>query len=445
MAHHQNFVTVYPVMTGYNMQALYTLDQLREVEYQENKARIYTQNLRNSSLCRLQFVDADLKLPPNSTELKRWSVANPNSTYFSDHLEPREWYDGELRQELDMIAHQSLQRLNTMHRSADKFGNYTDLKFRRVMYGFFRFLGAQGRELILDVETESRVIKRLSILKPFLSKPILLEDAGSEAINKTIDFVVPLSNVNNRFAEFMKTYEDLCLKVDENCRLNLVVYGSQDLADIKTNITVYKRKYPGAQLNIIAGKGKFSRGRALHTGISTLQKSDLAFTCDVDMTIHRSFLNRCRRNTIQGRRVYYPEVFKYYDMSYVYRFEPEPKHGYDISRKHGHWCTYGYGMLCIYKSDYDDVSGYDTTIEGWGGEDIQLVDDVIKHGYEVLRAPDPGLSHRYHPKVCSKKLSKNQYSQCLSSRNEDIADRRRLADNIYYLENKCNVKKKIWD
>lgn len=427
------------------MQALYALDQLRELEYQKNAARVYTAKLHNSSLCRLQFVNADLEQPRNSTMLRGWSVANPNSTYSSDRLEPRDWYDGELRQEIDMLAQRGLERLNAEERAANTMGNYTEQKFRRVMYGFFRYLGPQGRELILDVETESKAVKRLHILRPFLPKPILLEDAGIESIHKTVDFVVPLSNVNNRFAEFMKTYEDLCLKVDENCRLTLVVYGLEDMEVIKTNVTVYKKKYPGAQFNIIAGKGHFSRGRALHTGISTLQKSDLAFACDVDMTINRSFLNRCRRNTIEGRRVYYPEVFKYYDMSYVYRFEPRPKYGYDISRKHGHWCTYGYGMLCIYKSDYDTVGGFDTTIEGWGGEDIQLVDNVIKGGYEILRAPDPGLSHRYHPKVCSKKLTKVQYSQCVSSRNEDIADRRRLADYIYYLENKCNVNKKIWD
>jgi hypothetical protein len=443
MAHYPNFITVHPVRSSYNMQALYALDQLRELEYQTKRASVYADKLRNSSLCKLQFVDANLELPPNSTELRRWSVATADTVHYSDRLEPSEWYDGELRLELESVAREGINHLNQVHKASDE--KFTEHKYGRVTYGSFRYLGTQGRQMILDVETEAKAMKRLFILRPFLPDPVVIEDSGPEAINKTIDFVVPLSNVNNRFAEFMKTYEDLCLKVNENCRLNLVVYGTQDLAVIKSNVTMYMNKYPDAQFNIIAGMGKFSRGRALHTGISTLQKSDLAFTCDVDMTIHRSFLNRCRRNTIQGRRVYYPEVFKFYDMSYVYRFEPEPKHGYDITRKNGHWCTYGYGMVCIYKSDYDAASGYDTTIEGWGGEDVKLADNIIKAKYEILRAPDPGLSHRYHPKVCSRRLSRRQHSQCLSSRNEDIADRRRLADNIYYLERKCNLKKTIWD
>lgn len=437
MYHYRDFVTVCPVRTSYDVQVLHLVDQLLELEYHQNRARSLEDSLYNSSICQPQPLQMDLQPPQTLMEVKRWSVANPNSTYFSNRLEPREWYDGDLRMELEMIARSGLEEGNRR--------TSTNLKFRRILYGVFRYDFVNGREAILDVETLPKEVKRLHILRPHLMEPILLEDAGLEAINKTVDFVVPLSNVRNRFAEFMKTYEDLCLKVDEKCRLTLVVYGKEDYNVIKSNLTFYKLKYPSAQFNLIPGEGTFSRGRALHVGISKLHKSDLAFTCDVDMTIDRNFLNRCRRNAIQGRRVYSPEVFKYYDMDYVYKFEPKPLYGYDISRKHGHWCTYGYGMLCMYKSDYDIVGGYDMTIEGWGGEDVQLMDNMIKYGYEVMRAPDPSLSHRHHQKVCNKRLSRSQYSQCLNSRNEDIADRRRLADYIYYLENKCNLKKKIWD
>ena len=437
MEAHGHFLTVFPVRTSEEMQALHIADLMRELEYQREEVRAQTEKLSASPLCRLETARVNLDPPQHSTELNSWQVANPNSTYISNHLEPRYWYDGDIRMEIETAAKRGLVQTNKR--------NGTDYEFRRVMYAYYRSRGTDGREVIVDVETTSKAIVRMRVLRPYLFAPILLEDAGVEAINKMIDFIVPLSNVRSRFAEFMKTYEDVCLKFGENCRLNLVIYGKQDLEIIKSNLTAYKSKYPDAQFNLIPGEGKFSRGRALRTGMSTLPKSALAFTCDVDMTIDRSFLNHCRRNAIEGRRVYYPEVFKYYDMAYVYRFEPKPLFGYDISRKHGHWCTYGYGMLCIYKSDYDMVGGYDEKIEGWGGEDIQLIDDVIDRGLEVMRAPDPALSHRYHPKVCSSKLTKAQYSQCVTSRNEDIADRRRLADYIYYLENKCKIKKKIWD
>lgn len=437
METHGDFVSIFPVRSARDMQVLHIVDLMRELKHNRKEVQSNSDDLYNSSLCQLETLEVNLSPPQQPTEMKGWGVANPNSTYLSNHLEPRYWYDGDIRMELEMVAKRGLAEMNK--------NNFTAHIFRRVMYSYYRGRGTDGREIIIDVETQAKIIVRLHIMRPFLFKPILLEDSGIEAINKTIDFVVPLSNVRGRFSEFMKTYEDVCLKFGENCRLNLVIYGIEDMALIRSSLSVYKSKYPNAQFNLILGEGKFSRGRALRTGIATLPKSSLAFTCDVDMTIDRSFLNHCRRNAIEGRRVYYPEVFKYYDMAYVYRFEPKPLFGYDISRKHGHWCTYGYGMLCIYKSDYDIIGGYDATIEGWGGEDIQLIDDIIERGLEVMRAPDPALSHRYHPKICSKKLSAAQYSQCVTSRNEDIADRRRLADYIFYLENKCKIKKKIWD
>ena len=438
---HKDFITVYPVVAAYHMKVLHVVDQIRELKYHLNQIKKYEDRLYNSSFCIPQPLKVEVLPPPSMGEVRGWNVVNPTSSYYSHRLEPREWYDGELKLEVESTAQQAtvLQRKLHVHNST----------YVRVDYGFFRYLGIRGKELILDVEIKNgngkKEIQRMHVLRPHQSVPLVLEDAGPESMNKMIDFIVPLSNVNSRFAEFMKIYEYLCLRVKENCRLNLVLYGKEDRVTIQSTLKDYQNRYPKAQFNIIYGNGEFSRGRALHLGISTLKPSALAFTCDVDMTIERSFLDRCRRNAIEGRRVYYPEVFKYYNMDYVYRFQEHPKFGYAINRNHGHWCTYGYGMLCIYKSDYDTLGGYNTKIMGWGGEDIQLAEEVISKGLEVMRAPDPALSHRYHPKICSNKLSKDQYYQCVSSRNEDIADRRRLADYIYYLENKCNKQKKVWD
>lgn len=430
------------------MRVLQVLDQLTELEYYRQKINKAEENLYSSPICHVQPEEVAVmeeQVPQLSTataEVWSWDVVNPNSSYISKCLEPREWYDGDLRLEMEMVSQEGLHLYNKRHN--------TSWRYVRLLYAHHRSLGNGGKEYLVDVEVahesdgSGKHLERLHLFRPYAPQPIEVEDVGEEAINTTINFIVPLSNVKSRFMEFMKMYEELCLKVNERCKLNLVVYGDKDRADIESHLGMYLRNYSSAQFKIVPGSGKFSRGRALHTGIQSLRPSDLAFTCDVDMTISRSFLNRCRRNAIQGRRVYYPQVFKYYDMDYVYRFRTKPK-AYDITREHGHWCSYGYGMQCIYKSDYDNLNGYESSIEGWGGEDILLVSETIENGYEIFRAPDPGLSHRYHPKVCSEKLSKDQYTQCLSSRNEDIADRRRLADNIYFLENKCNINKKVWD
>ncbi len=148
------------------------------------------------------------------------------------------------------------------------------------------------------------------------------------------------------------------------------------------------------------------------------------------MSVSGPFIDRCDRNTIQGKRVYFPEVFKLYNLDYVYR-NGKYKNKVNIQRIHGHWSFYGFGMVCIYKSDYTNVGGLDTNIVGWGGEDVKFFEKVVRKKLDVLRAPDTGLSHRWHEKVCSKKLlSKVQYSQCLSSRGEGFADKIALASYI---------------
>lgn len=434
---HSNFITVFPVQTDYRMNYLYQVDLLRELEYQLEKVKSAKERLYGSSICKPQTLTPQVQPATKVNELNHWDAFEPAISYVR-HLEPRDWYDGELKKEMESVSREGLRQYNAKMSS--------NLDFSKVKYGMHRYLGTKGKEYIIDVDTKQNNATRLHILRSHTVQPILLEDSGPEALNKTIDFVVPVSNVQSRLTEFMHMYEDVCLKVEENCRLNLVVYGeNKDIEPIKEDVAKTKAKYPLAQINVIAASGRFSRGRALHTGILTLNSSDLAFTCDVDMTLERSFLNRCRRNAIQGRRVYFPEVFKYYNMDYVYRFKQRPRFSYFIDRYHGHWCTYGFGMQCIYKSDYDVVGGYDVKIEGWGGEDISLTNSVLLMGYEIMRAPEPALSHRYHPKICSKKLSKAQYGQCISSRDEDIADTRRLADYAHYLENYCGVKKKVWD
>lgn len=66
-------------------------------------------------------------------------------------------------------------------------------------------------------------------------------------------------------------------------------------------------------------------------------------------------------------------------------------------------------MIGAYKSDYVRVSGYNVKKfrYGWGGEDIDLINRFVRHGYTVIRPREHGLLHRWH-----KKLSWRKESQC---------------------------------
>lgn len=258
-----------------------------------------------------------------------------------------------------------------------------------------------------------------------------------------MNFVVPLTHVTERFTEFLKMYEQICLATAESCRLVVSVLGRKDISHIKQSIAELEVKYPKGLFKIVvSSSGKlFSRARALHFGLSALNGSDLAFLCDADMRItNKHFLDNCQQNAIQGKRVYYPEVFLYYDMNYAYRFDRKPAQ-FAITRRHGHWGTYGYGMVVLYKSDYNQTTGFDISNEGWGGEDEDLFQKLVKTNLAVLKAPEPLLYHRYHERVCDHNLGAAKMAAYQSSRSKLLADRMQLADYVRYLEQKCGVTK----
>ena len=48
-----------------------------------------------------------------------------------------------------------------------------------------------------------------------------------------------------------------------------------------------------------------------------------------------------------------------------------------ISENQGFWREFGFGMISIFKSDLQRAGGYDLTIEGWGMEDVRLIEALI--------------------------------------------------------------------
>ena len=372
-------------------------------------------------------------MPTNKYELITWETIHSKEIYISGGVAPVQDIRAERKHELDYITKKAIDHINKYE--------VIPFKLHRIDNGYIRYSSTRGREYILDLSLygqKSIVKRRITLVRPHLPEVVVLPDSGLDRRGVRINFVVPLSRVGKRFSEFMKTYESICLMNGENVRLVLATYGRDDVISIRKSVQEYQKKYPDAEFRVVHGEGEFSRGRALDLGLSILNGNELAFLCDVDMTFDLPFLNRCRLNTIQGRRVYYPEFFKYYNMDYVYRFRRKPL-TYTIKREHGHWATYSYGMVCIFKSDYTAVGGFDTSIVGWGGEDVELFLKILRHKLEVLKAPDNGLTHRYHDKVCSTSLNAFQFSMCTSSREESLADKEQLGEYVLNLEKQLGI------
>lgn len=378
--------------------------------------------------------------PASKPELGLWEFLDSKQHYTIGTTYPVQPIVGEDLEELQYVIRKAVNKLNN-----EEGKEYT---FQRVLSGHVKYSGSRGREYILDLilaDKFSSVHRRVNLLRVAQPEILFLPDSLENKMEEKVSIILPLSHVTERFSEFLLDYEDLYLKTRENTRLVLSVFGKEDLEFVQTRVNSLREKYPEAEFEVVVGKQQFTRARALHLGLSILNNSELAFLCDVDMSIEPGFLNRCRMNTIQGKRIYYPVFFKYYNMNYVYRFRRKPV-TYKIQREHGHWAEYSFGMVCVYKSDYVASEGFDTTIVGWGGEDVDLFNKFLKTKIEILKSPDPALSHRYHDKVCSRKLNPLQFSMCISSRNEALADRMQLAEYVFYLEDHYGLThRSLWN
>ncbi|XP_035691293.1 chondroitin sulfate synthase 1-like [Branchiostoma floridae] len=106
--------------------------------------------------------------------------------------------------------------------------------------------------------------------------------------------------------------------------------------------------------------------------------------------------------------------------------EESMMHHYVFSKDAGYWRYYGFGMVCLYQSDFLRTDGFDPTIEGWGLEDVDLYEKFVKKDIRVMRVVDPGMVHVFHTIHCDPALSEKQYRMCLGARANTYGSAARL-------------------
>ena len=374
-----------------------------------------------------------IQLPPkyhpvNKFDMQSWQYFDHSAIFEDESISMVHWRRAN--------QHMNLEIENALKDATQLVGQQLakTVHMSKLISGYVRHNPTRGYEYIIDAQymedceycVKKAIARRVSFVR-IPAAPVAVDDIAVS--NQVVNVVVPISNVNQRLEEFLENFEHAFLKGGDAVRLVFVVY-QEDMQSVESTVEHYRSKYKSAQITVIQGKETFSRGRALHHGMASLQNNDLAFICDIDITIEHSFLDRCRRNTIQSQRVFYPVVFKQYNTKYTQSKGVKPGKE-SINRKNGHWFYYSYGMLCIYKSDYTAVGGLDIEIEGWGLEDVLLFEAVLKAKLEVLKAPDPALTHRWHESHCPSTLTPKQHSDCLGSLYEGMADKKELAQYIY--------------
>lgn len=367
-------------------------------------------------------------VPKNKFEINYWEYFNQTRLMSIMHESPARGIIGGTREEARFALTKAIYQANQGLPQSQRY------VFDKLENGYHRVDPMRGSEFVLDFvfrkqsNKNVRIKKRLAILRPF-HETIVPVDVPE--LLPTVNFLVTLSGLSHRLEHFLIQYEKNVLQQGEDATLTIVLFESPDAAKVRLMVQQYQTRYQGAQMTVLDIQGDFARGIGLHYGLNKFNEDKLIFVVDVDLDISTDFLQRCRLNAIKGKQVYFPVFFKLYNEDFVNRYRGN--HSLLIARHRGHWAHYSYGMVCIYASDYLKSGGFDTSIHGWGEEDVDLLNKVLQSGLEVFRAPDPGLIHNWHSKMCNKEKVSNMaaYEHCLQSKGENLADRIELAQYVF--------------
>ncbi|XP_028829117.1 chondroitin sulfate synthase 3 [Denticeps clupeoides] len=457
------------------------ISQLRYHTIQLHREGIAMSRLSNTEV---QWEDQQLGAPPSFTryqpaergDVLEWDFLTGRHLYTTgEKAMPRQGLGSPLRSALEDTV---LQVMETINENSKSRGRVID--FKEIQYGYRRVDPLHGAEYILDllllykkhkgrkvtVPVRRHVYLQQSFSRPFFSEDEQLDVAELvEAINtesqsfsflsnslkifspfqlsestkgmrehhqRKVHILVPLTGRYDIFIRFMENFEKTCLVTSQNVKLTIVLVDSNSNQDHEKHLDLikdYHNKYPKADVSVIPMTGDFSRGLALEMGSALLSNNSLLFFCDVDLVFNADALQRCRDNTIQGKQVYFPVIFSQYDPKIVYGGNAPPEDSnFVFSKKSGFWRDYGYGIACIFKSDLQRAGGFDTSIQGWGMEDVDLFTKVIGSGLRVFRSHEPGIVHVYHPVHCDTSLEPKQYKMCLGSKASSYASTMQLAE-----------------
>eukprot|EP00058_Branchiostoma_floridae_P011136 XP_002596624.1 hypothetical protein BRAFLDRAFT_78480 [Branchiostoma floridae] len=326
-----------------------------------------------------------------------------------------------------------VEKINSGSARSRRTVKYNDLK-----YGYWRVSPLVGLQYVLQSFLTLReyhhgrrtltVRKHVVVQQSFQSVQFTEDDSEQQSSftgdnlngertshDDTVHIIVPLTGRTASFERFMENYEKVCLQTNENAKLLIILFKNSNEVEneseqVKKRTSTYQLKYPKAYLKLITVDREFSRGFALDIGASQFTDNSLLFFCDVDIVFKQDVLQRCRSRSIAGEQVYYPVMFSQYDPRFAYGDQS------NTSNDSGYWRHSSYGMICLFGEDFSRSGKFNTTIRGWGLEDVDLCNKLVASGINIFRATDPGLVHVYHPIHCDPLLPEKQYKMCLGSK-----------------------------
>lgn len=232
--------------------------------------------------------------------------------------------------------------------------------------------------LILQLKKKSSAFVRMKG-KFMLNDKMTIENTNIVKNQEEIHIITMISDLIplSRLKKFLFMLGELRNKGRKHYVYFSIYANAKNLKTFRTCILESSKNFSNTVVKISHVAKKFDRAAARHHGISLLpDRNVLIFFADIDITFDNGFLQRCELYTEAYTSAYFPIVFSMYNPVFY------PKNGsktFVISKKRGFWRTTGLGNLCIYKSEYLNVGGFDTKITGWGSEDDDLYERYAHH------------------------------------------------------------------
>lgn len=283
--------------------------------------------------------DASIQLkepfkPKTQFEVIRYDYFNVSHIFNNFDGDPGIWQLGHQRSDINDAISQGVSLFNR--------ATSANWRLNKLLSGYKRLDPLRGEEYHIDVqlatEVQSNIQRdqmqtiyksyRFDIVKPFAKARLLSHQPY--LTEKTINMIVPLTGFSDRFNRFIKNLIDIAWsrKGEKVCLIIVLVLDKNkeddSVNEIKKQVAKVQKDYPRADIQIIetAGEGAFARGLTLDLGTRHLRNDSLIFFVDIDLLFSNAFLQRCRLNAVQGKRVFYPMMFSQYNPSYIRKYAP---------------------------------------------------------------------------------------------------------------------------
>ena len=287
----------------------------------------------------------------------------------------------------------------------------------------------RGTDYFLEVTEKEREgfvrTKYLHGLRELLPVEITSLSAADYESTK-VNFVVATPSVSRGFQRFIMSFENSFLARNpmEMVGMLVIMYSDEvfktydkDLFAVSTLITLYRNKYPEADLRLISTRGKYSHTEMLRVASREYPSYELLFLADIHIDFSTQFLERCRMNTLEDKQVYFPAVFDPYDPAEFYKDRILYPYAtkFHLSEERGTWMEGSFHLACIYNHDLMKALrriGVDERDDGV--KDWSLVDDVIEQQQLIIfRSVEPGLVHLWQDSCKEVEAGSHEQELCL--------------------------------